>query len=110
MKSVRHFEGSAAMATEVHVEGRITAGGMPDFAVALEHYRIYAAEHDYAVPQALLGLSGSMNTVRLIYRYDELSRYDEHEVKAMTDRDYGKLAGAMGFVDGTINYTIYRQI
>jgi hypothetical protein len=44
----------------------------------------------------LLGLSGPMNTVRPVYRYDDLSRYDEHEFKAMTDRDYGQIAGAKG--------------
>jgi hypothetical protein len=98
------------MAVEVHVEGRIISGGMPTFAEAVQRYQAYAAENDYAVPQVLLGLSGAMNTVRLVYRYDDPSRYDEHEVRAMTDQQYGKLAGAMGFVDGTIAYTVYRQI
>jgi hypothetical protein len=58
----------------------------------------------------LLGLSGPMNTVRLVYEYDELSRYDEHELKAMTDRDYGQIAGTMGFADGTLTYTLYRRL
>jgi hypothetical protein len=95
---------------EVHVEGQIAVGGMHDFTDAVEHYRAYAAENGYAVPQVLLGLSGPMNTVRLVFRYDELARYDEHEFRAMTDREYGNLAGAMGFADGTIMYTVYRQL
>jgi hypothetical protein len=98
------------MAVEVHVEGRVTAGYLPDFAEAVEQYRAYAGANGYAVPQVLLGISGAMNTIRLVYRYDELSRYEEHELRAMTDREYGKLAGAMGFAEGTLAYTIYRVL
>lgn len=98
------------MAVEVHVEGRVAAGHLPDFAEAVERYAAYAAENGYAVPDVLLGLSGTMNTVRLVYRYDDLSKYDEHEFRAMTDRKYGQIAGAMCFVDGTIDYTVYRKL
>jgi hypothetical protein len=98
------------VAVEVHVEGRVASGHLPDFAEAVERYKAYAAANGYAVPHVLLGLSGLMNTVRLVYRYDELSRYDEHEFKAMTDREYGQIAGAMGFVDGTLSYAVYRQL
>jgi hypothetical protein len=98
------------MTVEVHVEGRVLSGHLPDFAAAVERYRAYAAANGYAVPHVLLGLSGPMNTVRLVYEYDELSRYDEHELKAMTDRDYGQIAGAMGFADGTLTYTLYRRL
>lgn len=98
------------MTVEVHVEGRVAQGRMPEFAEAIERYKDYAGSNGYAVPQVLLGLSGLMNTVRLVYRYDDLSRYDDHEVRAMTDVEYGKLAGAMGFADGTLSYSIYRNI
>jgi hypothetical protein len=98
------------VAVEVHVEGRVASGRLPDFTEAAERYKAYAAANGYAVPHVLLGLSGPMNTVRLVYRYDELSRYDEHEFKAMTDREYGQIAGAMGFVDGTLSYAVYRQL
>jgi hypothetical protein len=98
------------MAVEVHVEGRVVPGRLPDFPAAVERYRAYAAANGYAVPQVLLGLSGPMNTIRLVYRYEELSQYDEHEFKAMTDREYGQIAGAMGFTDGTVTYTVYREL
>lgn len=98
------------MAVEVHVEGQVTAGCLPDFAEAVERYRSYAEANGYAVPEVLLGLSGPMNTVRLVYRYDELNQYDEHEFRAMADREYGEIAGRMGFIDGTIAYTIYRRL
>jgi hypothetical protein len=98
------------MSVEVHVEGRVESGRLPDFAEAVERYRAYAGEHGYAVPQVLLGLSGPMNTVRLVYRYAELSEYDEHEFRAMTDREYGKRAAAMRFSDGTLSYTVFRVL
>lgn len=98
------------MAVEVHVEGRVAAGHLPEFAEAVERYKTYAAANGYAVPRFLLGLSGPMNTVRLVYRYEELSLYDEHELRAMTDREYGQIAGAMGFADGTLAYTVYHQL
>src|SRR5512138_1631194 len=98
------------MTVEVHVEGRVVAGRLPDFAAAVEEYKTYAAANGYAVPHVLLGLSGPMNTVRLVYRYEDLSQYDEHEFKALTDREYGQIAGAMGFADGTLTYTVYRRL
>jgi hypothetical protein len=58
----------------------------------------------------LLGLSGPMNTVRLVYQFDELSQYEQYEFRVMTDREYGKIAGAMGFAEGTLTYSIYRQL
>jgi hypothetical protein len=67
------------MSVEVHVEGQVRYGGLPDFTIALEHYRDYAVAHGYTVPEALLGLSGKMNTVRLVYRYDDPSEYAEQE-------------------------------
>jgi hypothetical protein len=98
------------VAVEVHVEGRVELGRMPDFAEAVKRYCAYADSNGYAVPQILLGLSGQMNTVRLVYRYDDLSQYDEHEFRAMTDREYGETAAAMNFTDGTLTYAIYRQL
>lgn len=98
------------MAVEVHVEGRIALGRMPDFAEAVERYKAYAAANGYAAPDVLLGLSGPMNTIRLVFRYEDLSGYEAHEVRAMTDREYGQIAGAMAFVEGTIRYRVYRLV
>lgn len=98
------------MSVEVHVEGQVSYGGLPDFRRAVERYKQYAESHGYAVPQVLLGLSGKMNTARLVYRYENLSQYAEHETRTLEDREYGKIAGEMGFADGTISYAIYQQI
>lgn len=98
------------MPVEVHVQGRVASGYLPEFADAVTRYIDYAASNGYRVPEVLLGLSGRMNTVRLVYRYDDLTEYEAHELKALHDRQYGAHAGAMNFVDGTLDYTIYRRI
>jgi hypothetical protein len=98
------------MKVEVHVEGQLSYGGLPDFHEAAQRYKTYAESHGYPVPQVLLGLSGQMNTVRLVFRYDDLSQYAEQEARTLEDREYGKVAGEMGFADGTVTFAIYRQI
>lgn len=98
------------MSVEVHVEGRVSDGHLPDFVEAVKQYSEYATANGYAAPRVLLGLSGPMNTVRLVYQFDELSQYEQHEFRVMKDREYGKIAGAMGFAEGTLTYTVYRQL
>ncbi len=96
------------MAVEVHVEGRIALGRMPDFMEGVKRYGAHAREHGYAVPTVLLGLSGQMNRVRLVYRYEDLAEYERDEARVATDRDYGRVAMEMPFVDGTITYSLFR--
>ena len=98
------------MPIEVHVEGRVVAGHMPRFADAVEQYKDYAKTHDYSVPSVLMGLSGEMNTVRLVYRFDSAAEYEDQEVRTLRDEDYGAIAGRMGFAEGTLRYSIYREI
>lgn len=97
------------MGVEVHVEGQIRYGGMAGFGQAAERYSAYAQAHGYRVPQFLLGLSGKMNTVRLVFRYDDLAQYAEQEAAGLTDPEHGRLAGEMGFTEGTVTFTIYRE-
>lgn len=55
-------------------------------------------------------MPGKMNTARLIFRYDNLSRYAGHEARVLEDTEYGKIAGGMGYADGTIIFAIYQQV
>jgi hypothetical protein len=98
------------MAIEVHVQGRVVTGKLPYFADAVERYKEYAAANGYAVPRVLLGLSGEMNTIRLVYRYDDPAEYQKHETRTMRDGEYGRIAGEMSLVDGTVRYEIYEQV
>lgn len=101
--------GGCLVAVEVHVEGRVTQGSLPSFAEGVKRYIAYARENGYAVPRVLQGLSGPMNTIRFVYTYEDLAAYQDHEARTMRDRGYAEVASGMGFVDGSLIYTIYRQ-
>lgn len=98
------------MSVEVHVDGRVIGGQLTGFAQGLERYLAYARDHGYEVPAVLQGLSGPMNSIRLVYRYDNLAGYEEHEARTLLDPGYAKAASAMKFVDGTLTYSIFREI
>lgn len=98
------------MAVEVHVEGRIVLGRMPDFMEGVQHYCEHAQANGYAVPKVLQGLSGEMNTVRLVFTYEDLAKYEQDETRVAGDRAYGKVAMEMPFVEGTISYSLYHVV
>ncbi len=98
------------MGIEVHVQGRVESGHLADFYEAVKKYQEYAKSHGYTVAKVLFGLSGQMNTVRLVYQYDDLNGYESHEVRTLTDRDYAEIAQQMRFVDGSSRYEIYRVL
>ncbi len=95
---------------EVHVEGRIELGRLNEFRAGVDRYCRYLRDHDYVVPRVLLGLSGQMNTIRLVYTYPDADGYARHETRSIEDPDYGEAAGGMPFVDGTIVYTIFSPL
>lgn len=98
------------MTVEVHVQGQVVAGELPSFAIAVEEYKDYAKTHDYSVPRVLLGLSGEMNTVRLVYTFESAADYEEQELRTLRDEEYGEVARRMQFADGTLTYSIFREI
>jgi hypothetical protein len=85
-------------------------GRLADFVEAVARYRQYEGEHEYVQPRVLLGLSGAMNTVCLVYSYLDLAEYERHEARAAEDRDYAEAASGMPFIDGTLSYSIYREL
>ncbi|MDA8074231.1 MAG: NIPSNAP family protein [Actinomycetota bacterium] len=98
------------MSVEVHVDGRIIGGQLSAFVQGLERYLAYARAHGYEVPTVLQGLSGPMNSIRLVYRYESLASYEEHEARTLSDPGYAQAASAMELVDGTVAYSIFREI
>ena len=80
------------MSVEIHVMGRVASGRLADFYEAVNRYREYAQSHGYAVATVLFGLAGEMNTVRLVYHYEDLNAYESHEVRTLTDRAYAEIA------------------
>ena len=68
------------------------------------------ASHGYVVPQVLSSLSGRMNTVRLVFGFADLAQYAEQERRTLDDKEYGEVAGAMGFTEGSVSYEVYQFI
>ncbi|MDA8394959.1 MAG: hypothetical protein M0T72_06910 [Candidatus Dormibacteraeota bacterium] len=51
-----------------------------------------------------------MNTICLVYTYDDLNGYADHEPRTLTDHAYAKAGQQMGFIDSSLRHEIYRQI
>ena len=98
------------MAIEVHVQARVESGGLADFTEAVRRYQDYARSHGYAVARVLFGLAGEMNTIRLVYAYEDLNAYEAHEARTLTDRGYAEVAQQMRLVDGSVRYEVYREL
>lgn len=96
------------MTVEVHVAGRVQVGRLADFIDGVREYSVYAEANGFGIPRVLQGLSGEMNTIRLVYTYPDLAAYEADEARAASDRDYAEAAMRMPFVDGTLRYEVYR--
>jgi hypothetical protein len=97
------------VAVEVHVVGRVALGRFGDFLTAAEPWLEYRASRGHAPCRILQALSGEMNTVRMIFAYPDLNTYEREEAEDAVDAEYGRLAGAMPFVEGTLAYEIYTE-
>ncbi len=98
------------MTVEIHVDGRVAQGRLTAFGEGLKRYVTYARDHGYAVPSVLQGLSGPMNSIRLVYTYEDLAAYEEHEARTLKDAGYAESASGMEFVEGTLTYSVFRQV
>ena len=95
------------MSVQVHVEGQISYGRFADFVQAVRAYVDYSGSQENVTPEVLQGISGLMNTLRLVYRYGDLAEYERYEARTGTDRECGRLASAMPFMEGSIACQIY---
>ena len=91
------------MAVEVHVTGRVELGRFPEFVEASERWRQLRAERRSAPCRVLQGLSGEMNLVRLVFAYPDAAAYEAEEVRDAADPEYGRVASAMPFAEGTLS-------
>jgi hypothetical protein len=98
------------VAVEVHVTGRVEVGRFGDFVRALEPWAAYRTAQGRAPMRVYQALSGHMNEVRMVFEYADLAAYEAEEREDAVDPEYARLAGAMPFVDGTLEYTIYVPI
>ena len=98
------------MAVEVHVTGRVESGRFFEFVEAVRRWSEYRMGKGDAEVRVLQGLSGEMNHVRLVFEYPDLAVYEREEARDSADPEYAKVAGAMPFVEGTLEYAIYREL
>lgn len=98
------------MAVEVHVTGRVQHGRFSEFAEACDAWLRFRAERGSAPCRVLHGLSGEMNLVRMVFAYPDAAAYEAEETRDAVDPEYGRVAGAMPFVEGTISYEIFRLL
>ena len=98
------------MAVEVHVTGRVQLGRFAEFAEACARWQRFRAERGSAPCRVLQGLSGEMNVVRMVFSYPDAAAYEAEEARDAADAEYGLVASAMPFVEGTLSYEIYRLL
>lgn len=98
------------MPVEVHVTGRIEVGRFGEFVRALEPWAAYRGQQGRASVRVFQALSGPMNEVRMVFEYPDLAAYETEEREDAVDPEYGRLASAMPFVDGTLEYAIYAPV
>lgn len=95
---------------EVHVTGRVEVGRFAEFAEAAGRWLDYRAAKGDAPARILHGLSGEMNHVRLVFVYPDLAAYEAEESRDALDPEYARIAAGMPYVDGTLEYAIYREL
>ena len=93
----------------LHVRGEIKYGELHHFREAVERYREYRKSKNYVVPQVLLGLSGPMNSVILVYLYETAKAFEDEDRAIGEDPDYRKVASEMPFREGSIVYQLFRE-
>lgn len=98
------------LAVEVHVTGRVQLGRFAEFSEAVKRWTDYRSATGAAAARVLQGLSGEMNHVRLVFVYPDLAAYEREEASSSADPEYARVAAAMPFVDGTLEYAIYREL
>ncbi len=95
------------MPVEVHVAGRIATGRLAEFLEACGPWLAFRQQRGRAPARVLQGLSGPMNSVVLVFAYEDLAAYEREEAEDAADPEYARLASAMPF-EGPIVYRLYR--
>ena len=90
--------------------GRIEPGRFGEFVTALGPWAAYRAAQGRAPMRVYQALSGQMNEVRMVFEYRDLAAYETEEREDSVDPEYGRLASALPYVDGTLEYAVYAPV
>ena len=96
------------MAAVLLVKGTIEYGRLPEFTQAVQPFIEYRRDRGWAVPELLHGLSGPMNTVLMVFRYEDLAAWEAESAAERTDAGYAAVASGLPYAAGSIAYELYQ--
>ncbi len=96
------------MALELHVRGEVRYGLQSTFLEAAKVWQNYRSERGWAIPRVLLGLSGPMNLVEMIFTYADADQLEREAAAEAADLEYGRIAAELSFREPSITYELYR--
>jgi hypothetical protein len=96
------------MTAVLHVRGTIEYGRLPEFARAVPLFVEYRKQRGWAVPEVLHGLSGPMNTVLMVFRYDDLAAWEAECAAERDDAEYARIASGLPYAEGSISYELFQ--
>jgi hypothetical protein len=91
---------------EVHVAGRVKLGYILEFQESCKKWIEYRRSKGHSIPKVLFGLSGPMNSVRLILTYQSLFDFENEEKQNEIDERYVTFAMQMPF-EGELTKELY---
>ncbi len=97
------------MGAVLTVKGTIEHGRLAEFTANVGEFIGYRHSRGMAAPQVLQGLSGPVNTVLMLFRYDNLAALDQEASAERRDEQYGRIASKMPYAPGSIDYEIYQE-
>ncbi len=90
-------------------QGTVQYGRLKEFAEAVGSFIEYRRKQNWALPEVLYGLAGAMNTVLMIFRYDNLDAWDREAKAERQDADYGRIASRLPYAEPSIHYERYQD-
>jgi hypothetical protein len=90
------------------VRGIIEYGKLHDFTQALPAFVAYRRDRGWAVPEVLHAMSGPMNTVLMIFRYEGVANWETECAVERVDAAYGRIASALPYRADSITYELYQ--
>lgn len=90
------------------VKGVIEYGRLHEFTQALPAFIAYRRNRGWALPEVLHAMSGPMNAVLMIFRYDGVATWETECAAERTDAEYGRIASALPYCANSLTYEIYQ--
>jgi len=96
------------MSAVLLVKGTIEYGRLPEFSRSVGGFVEYRRQRGWAVPEVLHGLAGPMNTVLMVFRYNNLSDWETECAAEREDAEYARIASKLPYTEGSLAYELYQ--